>query len=497
MLHAPPRPLVFGALAALCALLVAGCADTPSSPRSLQSGFAPSLDRTGQGGASGLTLEATGFNERRVDYDWSMKKRLSGDMVMQGDEMVLLPPPTEIHLPKGDAHWLMYDIMAKRSPTTVTAIGVRGEVCLTNNSVSQERPSVRAAVELSSTKQHEWSDERKDGHWTDGSTAIDVSDRPVLEAGETHCYPYEIVFSGVRGANYRIDVRASRHGSEDAGDDEQDDAKSSAADCATTESTFIVPNSVSSGAAVDGDAMLSDGMYPHFSPMWAHRADMTTRGPCAEHFYLYWCSTGYQDPWHLDGDADIMYVIDLHNTFGCGESFDLVNTAELVEGNSHTRRTAVSTVHVRPDPCPATPGCTWTDGYWKSRSHLWPDQQVLGFDNRDEALFFDTGRTWQQTLEKKFADGDTYSSLARQYIAATLNRANGANMASDLVGAYGATAHYFSVAPAERQKTSREELSKWSRRLQEYNDGHHGTPSCDAHEHEDDGREHFGSHSQS
>lgn len=41
------------------------------------------------------------------------------------------------------------------------------------------------------------------------SKPVDVSSKPVLAAGETKCYPYEVTFAPVDGAQYRNTARVT------------------------------------------------------------------------------------------------------------------------------------------------------------------------------------------------------------------------------------------------------------------------------------------------
>lgn len=78
---------------------------------------------------------------------------------------------------------------------------------------------------------------------------------------------------------------------------------------------------------------------------------------------------------------------------------------------------------------PATPtacvitlecGCTYSQGYWGNKPDVvWPD----GYDRN--ATFFLSGLTWQEVLDAANAGGNGYFILAKQYIAAILNQANG------------------------------------------------------------------------
>jgi hypothetical protein len=71
-------------------------------------------------------------------------------------------------------------------------------------------------------------------------------------------------------------------------------------------------------------------------------------------------------------------------------------------------------------PCPTECGCVYTQGYWGSKPGVvWPSP----YDRN--ALFFLSGLTWQQILDGPVG-GNGYFILAHQYIAAVLNKANGA-----------------------------------------------------------------------
>jgi hypothetical protein len=72
-----------------------------------------------------------------------------------------------------------------------------------------------------------------------------------------------------------------------------------------------------------------------------------------------------------------------------------------------------------PPACPKECACTYSQGYWGSKPGVeWP----VGFDRN--AAFFLSGMTWQQIMDTA-PGGNGYFILAKQYIAAILNEANG------------------------------------------------------------------------
>jgi len=114
-------------------------------------------------------------------------------------------------------------------------------------------------------------------------------------------------------------------------------------------------------------------------------------------------------------------------------------------------------------------GCTYTQGYWGNKPGVvWPAE----FDRT--SLFFNSGLTWQQVLDAS-AGGNGYVILAKQYIAAVLNQANGADVPTGVqeiltlaTGYFAGAADPYTACPAASdcgaQKT-------WGGILDSYNNG--------------------------
>jgi len=123
----------------------------------------------------------------------------------------------------------------------------------------------------------------------------------------------------------------------------------------------------------------------------------------------------------------------------------------------------------------APQGCVRTQGYWGNKPGVvWPY-------NRN-ALFYASGRTWQQILDTP-PRGSAYLILAHQYIAAMLNRGAGASAPSSVQSVIYAARTWFesgktpaSCGPGDcpLQKT-------WAGTLDMYNNGQYpGAPKhCD------------------
>jgi hypothetical protein len=99
------------------------------------------------------------------------------------------------------------------------------------------------------------------------------------------------------------------------------------------------------------------------------------------------------------------------------------------------------------------PGCSLTQGYWKTHSIYGPaahpdDTWLLitaamtggSFGSGPDSEFFDTGLTWYQVFWTNPKGGNAYFILAHQYMAAILNQLNGAGnpagLATNLANAY-------------------------------------------------------------
>jgi hypothetical protein len=336
---------------------------------------------------------------------------------------------------------------------------------------------------------------RSGGHFINYKSApVNVSAKPVLAPNESYCYPYDILLTPIAGARYRNTARItiSNYAGHEEGeygpcdDDEGEDNLADKGDGIRV--AFTIPTTSSAGPPIDADAVIHDGMP--IDNQGSHT------GPCAEHFYMYWCSTDTErSEWHLWNTGTIEYINDLHNFFGCDDDFDFPNTAELIEGGGSgtgTRRTARASVRIYSDACAPAPGCVRNDDYWKV-AKTWPDERPEIGDNwiRDKVEFFDSGKTWQKTIANR--SSDVYATLAREYVTSSLNRANDARMPADVRHAYADAAHWFAMPPGERALTGRSTLLGWAAVLERYNGGMSDIPSCPkgkkSHEHDDD-REH-------
>jgi hypothetical protein len=129
-----------------------------------------------------------------------------------------------------------------------------------------------------------------------------------------------------------------------------------------------------------------------------------------------------------------------------------------------------------PPACPVDLGCTYTQGYWKNHSDNWPT------DYQPSASFYFSGQTWLQVLLTE-PQGNAYYILAHQYIAAVLNKANGAYVPAGIQSILDSAASWFnSNYPSScAEKGSCQEQKDWAAVLDTYNQGNYpgGPPHCE------------------
>lgn len=122
-----------------------------------------------------------------------------------------------------------------------------------------------------------------------------------------------------------------------------------------------------------------------------------------------------------------------------------------------------------PPPPPPGNGCTFTQGYWKNHTNVWPSPYS------PSATFYTSGTTWLGVLNTP-ARGNAYYILGYQFIAATLNSANGASLPANVQSALNDAGAYF-LNPAGSSLT-KNQLTALASLLDSYNNGLQGVPHC-------------------
>lgn len=127
-------------------------------------------------------------------------------------------------------------------------------------------------------------------------------------------------------------------------------------------------------------------------------------------------------------------------------------------------------------PCPTNGGCAYTQGYWGSKPGVtWPAPYTR------DASFYLSGKTWQQVMDTSVNESQGYYQLAHQFIAATLNKANGAFVPSGVQDTLNlATTWLAANAPSACTANGSCGTQKdWAKTLDIYNNGTY--PSGPAH----------------
>ena len=260
------------------------------------------------------------------------------------------------------------------------------------------------------------------------SVPLDMSINPVLDPGESQCYPYSIPFEPVAGATYRNNARVTvtndpRDPGEEMGPNEKVD--------------FTLPEPT----VVNGSVNVDD-----------------TNGMS----------------WLFTDSGTQTYT----KTFRCDEDKGTHdNTATIREtGQSDDARVTVTCTP------PPNNGCSLTQGYWKTHSKYAGAKKydatwaLIG----EDTAFFSSGKTWFQAISTSSAGGNAYYILAHQYIAARLNLAGGASSTPAVDAALaGATAFYNTYTPTSALSAAvRAQAIAYAETLADYNEGDIGPGHC-------------------
>jgi hypothetical protein len=259
------------------------------------------------------------------------------------------------------------------------------------------------------------------------SVPLDMSLNPVLDPGESQCYPYSIPLTPIPGAEYVNNARITitndpRFPGEENGPNEKVDF-----------SLPVSPTETNASVNVDDTNGLS---------------------------------------WLFTNTGQVSYT----KTFRCKDDEGAhVNTATIREtGQSDD---ASVTVICRP---PKGNGCTLTPGYWKTHSIYGPAPYdptwaLIG----ENTPFFSSGQSWYQVLWTA-PKGNPYYQLSFHYIAARLNLLAGASSTPTVNDALAsATAFFATTAPsAKLSKDKRADVLSWAETLALYNEGDLGPGHC-------------------
>ena len=221
------------------------------------------------------------------------------------------------------------------------------------------------------------------------------------------------------------------------------------------------------------------------------------------------CDAGF-DPFAEGGSAHVvdsyagelathLFVDDLHlvatRTFNYSrnitastcDAFDVDNTVDVLDGDpTNPFATDSLTIHVTVN---CDHGCTLTQGYWKTHSRDGPAPYDNNWANlgslQEDTPFYYSGQTWYQVFWTPPAGGNVYYQLAHQYMAAVLNKLNGASSTAAVNAAIAAATAYFNnpantpTSAANLSKAAKATLGGYASTLGSYNEGAIGPGHCD------------------
>lgn len=370
-LHRPAAALLLAASLAACAGDGAGPAATPAGPVMTTAIFQKP------------TKTATGYWERSVTYDWTLRKTVT---------------PASALLAPGASATFDYTLTATRVPAGASeSAGVRGQICVKNlGNVDSQGMTVEDVVQASTNGGASWN--------TIATENVDVSGNPVVSPGETACFGYDVSFAPVAGALYR------------------------------NQGAVTWTNAGNGGAPPPGNTQTWETAWVPFTlPADPATAETDEAAALAD---LLVCPAGFTctpsaGSWTLTGSQVIEYAVQVTNTSApCAHTAVARNTATLTENDSGDETVDSAAVTVTTEDCtppPSFQGCT--PGYWKQTQHFgaWVGYVPTGPGaSRYNTVFgvnlFPATRTLLQALG---TGGGGANRLGRHSTAALLNAANG------------------------------------------------------------------------
>lgn len=363
-------------VASLAVLFLSGCMTSSLVNRENNPPISPS---DGQAGTTlSAEVSANGFLQITKIYDWTLTKSAS---------------PTSLTLGTNESATVTYTLSAVRSLASQTeSVGVRGTVCVTNG-------GDRITENLKIVVQVEYKTGAGQYQPLPGASQT-ILPATQLGPGATGCYDYEIAFTPVPGANYRVAAKVtitnhSGHLGIEFGPEPKAD--------------FCLP-SVPTIIEIDESATLTD--------VQTHPTG----------FSFTQSATG---PWSLSNSDTITFTKTITNiSAACDSTFYLTNTATLTENDTNQTRTASATVTITTPPCPPQYyGCSL--GYWKTHTSVWPSPYTTSTKLN---TVFTIPSSYSTTIKNatflqalNFAGGSTLDGAAqillRQAVAAVLNAA--------------------------------------------------------------------------
>jgi hypothetical protein len=449
-------------LVPLAVAALVGCHDAPTAP--LTSDQAARVIGVGSPYLS-ARVSATGFLERHIEYDWTVRKFVSEIM---DDHMVAEGSTSHTEILPGQVKWIAYYIdPARHIASDRLRSGVRGDVCIKNAS-ERTSPGLKVFLQLQSSSDDAWT--------VVPNTATTVATGVQVSAGATRCFSYEISHAMQPGVTYRVigGAVASVHA------------------ISYVTAAFVAPEQVIT-VEIDREAFARDEVYQ------ACARTLGSKFRCESIFGLpyTWHFTETSDGrWeHFPpGDYYTYYVLDIGNDGVCGKTVTYKNVANLWESGptppGGERHDAEATVTITTGECRGGHGCTKTLGYWKNHAGgtkktdavspllpLW-----LGTADGEKSVQVTTAEQAVEILAKREDASNGINKLYAQLLAAKLNIRRGAD--DSIVARLIAAADLFLARMsgsqwAALQANDRRSVLNWAEFLDDFNNGTVGPGHCD------------------
>lgn len=432
-----------GTLAALLAACGSGAPAGPAGSVKAQC----AVGSCSSGTTLSATKTATGYKEERIDYDWTLQK--SADQA-------------SVTIKHGAAATISYTLNYTRTPISdQTVIGVRSGsgatdgICVTNGgAVATENLKI---VDVVQTKVGS-------GDFQDyASQPVDVSAKPVLNAGESYCYKYDFTLTPVDGAQYRNTARVT----------------------ITNHSGYLGQEF---GPGAGGDGVKADFTIPDTATISEHDAAATLKDAltCPDGFS---CTPASSDFGTVTGTGSKSYTVSVQNLSAlCDSTFNLVNTATLTEQDSQSAHPSSASVNLYTDKCDV--GCTLTIGFWKTHAGFTgnnPDRVtpnlpiLLGTPGGAKTV---TVQSATQAVTLLSFSGDASNGINKLYaqlLGAKLNIKNGADgsaVASTISSADTLLANKNAADWSSLSKAQQASVNALMTALDNYNNGLSGPGHC-------------------
>jgi hypothetical protein len=180
-------------------------------------------------------------------------------------------------------------------------------------------------------------------------------------------------------------------------------------------------------------------------------------------------------------DVTYEYSVEIGPYAECDTTWQVVNTASFVAGDTSATGQDSWTVTVTVPPCDL--GCTLTPGYWKTHSAYGPapaDDTWLELSDGPDTAFFLSGASYYQVLWTA-PRGNAYYILAHAYIAAELNGLNGASLGAVAETMDDARDLFETWTPGQvdRNRERKRTFVALAATLDDYNNGLIGPGHCD------------------